>query len=54
MPEGKRNRLERRAKGGESPVRATLGGAGAALSRAGHGKPCPNQPGPSGKAKYSR
>ena len=47
-----RNRMERRAAGGESPVREAEGAARRALSRAGHEESRPKQPGPSGKAKY--
>ena len=47
-----RNRMERRAAGGESPVREAEGAARRYLSRAGHEESRPKQPGPSGKAKY--
>ena len=47
-----RNRMERRAAGGESPVREAGAAARRYLSRAGHEESRPNQPGPSGKAKY--
>lgn len=48
------NDLERLAKEGESPVRASAFGDSSILSRAGHEESCLNQPGPPGKAKYSQ
>ena len=38
---------------GDSPVRVGVGISGSILSKAGHEESCLNQPGPSGKAKYS-
>ena len=49
----KRKRLESRAAAGESPLRASMHGDSGILSSAGHEESCVNQPGPSGKAKYS-
>ncbi|QEL90237.1 hypothetical protein D9623_31435 [Azospirillum brasilense] len=45
-----RNRLERRARAGDSPVRVNRTECS---SRAGHVKPCPNMGGPPSKPKYS-
>jgi hypothetical protein len=46
-----RNRLERRARAGDSPVRARA--SLRSSSRAGHVEPCPNVGGPPSKPKYS-
>ena len=46
--------LERRAAEGESPVCEALPRRSGLLSSAGHEESCVNQPGPPGKAKYSR
>jgi hypothetical protein len=46
-----RNRLERRARAGDSPVRARA--SLRSSSRAGHVEPCPNAGGPPSKPKYS-
>ena len=45
--------LESPARGGDSPVHVVYAELSGTLSRAGHEEPCLNQPGPSGKAKYS-
>ena len=49
----KRNRLESRTIGGDSPVLVSIYIISSILSMAGHEESCQNQPGPSGKAKYS-
>ena len=45
-------RLERRARGGDSPVREALNAPGGIQSTAGHVEPCGNVRGPPRKAKY--
>ena len=47
------NGIERPAKEGASPVIENLNTPNGILSTARHVEPCRNQPGPSGKAKYS-
>ena len=49
-----RNGLESPAREGESPVCEATSRPSGILSKAGHEESCPNPPGPSGKAKYSR
>ncbi len=47
------NALEKAVKEGDNPVHAHVMEHSVILSKAGHVKSCLNQPGPSGKAKYS-
>ena len=47
------NSLERLAIAGDSPLQVRVVYDSSILSSAGHEKSCVNQPGPSGKAKYS-
>ena len=52
--EAKRKDLESSPADGDRPVRASFTDASSILSSAEHEEFCVNQPGPSGKAKYSR
>ena len=45
--------LESSITEGDNPVSVAASGPSGILSNAGHEKSCANQPGPSGKAKYS-